>query len=118
MLRRRSGLGFGLASVALLALAVGFGSWLRDRRLLEDIFGQWSVEQVDKLSQGAYRISFTDPHFSWMAGRVRVDMITLTTDSAGLARRPGRLPGLRLLFHGCELNGVHVVQLATGRGLR
>src|SRR6185503_11563013 len=116
--RPRSGIGFGLGSIALLALAVGFGSWLRDRRLLEDIFGQWSVEQVDQLSHGAYKISFTDPKFSWFAGRVRVDMITLSTDSAGLARQPGRLPRLRLLFRGCELNGVHLVQLATGHGLR
>src|SRR5689334_12001548 len=111
-MRRRREIGFGLGSIALLALLIGFASWLRDRRLLEQIFGAWSTEQVSRLSHGVYRLSITEPRINWSRRRVRVDSIALTTDSGQYAASRDSLPRLRMVFRNCQLTGVNLTQLA------
>ena len=116
-MRTSQGVSTGIGVIGLLALIVGFGAWLRDRRILGQVFGKWSMEQVALLSDSVYSLSFTDPQFSWSRRRVRVDSIALVTDTARLQGRKDSLPRLRIVFRDCELSGVQLVPLALGRGL-
>ncbi|MBI4500654.1 MAG: hypothetical protein HY700_05785 [Gemmatimonadetes bacterium] len=116
-MRLRTEAALGLGFLVLLAVLVAAGSWLRDRHILEKLFGEWSAEEVSKLSGGVYRLTFSQPQFSWGRRQVRVDSIAVTTDSARLIGHSDSRPRLALVFRKCELSGVAVVPLALGRGL-
>ena len=115
MRRRVPLIAFG--SLVLFAAFLVAASWLRDRRILQQIFGKWSAEQVSRLSEGVYQISFSDPEFNLGRRRVWMDSIALVTDTVRLAARQDSLPRLRIVLRDCQLTGVRLISLALGRGL-
>jgi hypothetical protein len=86
-------------------------------KVADPLVRAWLARQVLASSDGAYRLSASTIQVDEAARRIAIDSITVTTDSAtnaGLARPH---PILALRFTHCELTGIDLTGLASGRGL-
>lgn len=116
---RRRNLVIALAALVVVAVAWQFrwGIGMRAIRIVDPVVRRWAAGEVDRLSQGAYRLEATPIRVDATLRRIAIDTITITTDVAANARRDAPLPSLTLRFNNCALEGVDLDRLTAGRGL-
>lgn len=119
MTPRRRNLVIAMAVLVIVALVWQFrwGIGLRAIRIVDPVVRRWASGEVERLSDGAYRLVATPIRVDVGQRRIAVDTITITTDAAANARRDAPLPALSLRFDNCALEGVDLDRLAAGRGL-
>ena len=77
----------------------------------------WAVEQVQAMSDGAYRFDASPIRVDEANHRLSIDSITLTTDSTVNARLPHPHADLTVRFRYCAVTGIDLAALAARRGL-
>lgn len=88
----------------------------RAMTIADPIVRRWAAQEVVRLSEGAYHLSVAPMQVDLSAGRVAVDSIVLTTDSAGNSARPAPLPTLTARFLHCAVDGIDLDRLTRRRG--
>ena len=100
----------------LAALIVG-AMWWRAIWVANHLLHVAAPKSIAEKSGGVYQLAVGRVRFNPLKRRIHVDSIQLTTDSAVNARRPIPRTALRLVFHQCTIDGMHMLTLVTGRGL-
>src|SRR5690606_2277557 len=86
-------------------------------RVVDPVVRRWAANEVDRLSEGAYRLESSRIRVDTEQRRIGIDTVTLSTDGPANQGRDEPLPTVTLRFIGCELEGVDLDRLTEGRGL-
>ncbi len=97
-----------IALVVLIGIAVYFRWW---DRYIEKGLAEWAVSELDRRTDGAYKLVLGDLSFRPLSGSLSFDSATVVTDSAKNLRRTDPLPVLTASARQCELLGVDVRRL-------
>ena len=97
-----------LALLLLIGIAVYFRWW---DRYIEKGLAEWAVDELNRRTDGAYRLVLGDLSFRPLSGSLSFDSAVVVTDSARNLNRTSPLPVLRASAHQCELLGVDVPRL-------
>lgn len=103
-----------------LLLVGGILTWRFVQRwdqFLESKVRPWAEAEVLRMSDGAYALRMGTLAFSAFPGRIAIDTLRITTDSARNQRRPRPLADVTALVVDCELRGINTWQLIKRGGL-
>jgi hypothetical protein len=105
-----------IAPLVLAALVVG-ALWWRASWVVTHLLRSWATATVAEKSGDVYRLEVGHVRFNFVLRRVIVDSIQVTTNRAVNTLRSRPLAAMRLAFQQCKISGVHLLTLATSRGL-
>ena len=97
-----------IALAVLIGIAVYFRWW---DRYIEKGLAEWAVSELDRRTDGAYRLVLGDLSFRPLSGSLSFDSAAVVTDSAKNLGRTSPLPALSASAHQCVLLGVNVPRL-------
>jgi hypothetical protein len=97
-----------IALAVLIGIAVYFRWW---DRYIEKGLAEWAVSELDRRTDGAYRLELGDLTFRPLSGSLSFDSAAVVTDSAKNLSRTSPLPTLSASAHHCVLLGVNVPRL-------
>ncbi|HRP08489.1 MAG TPA: hypothetical protein PLL69_08375, partial [Gemmatimonadales bacterium] len=119
MRRKHLRIALALAAVTSIGLLWHFryGLGFRAIRVVDPVVRRWAAREVDRLSEGAYRLEASKISVNTDQRRIGIDTIILTTDVEANRRRDEALPTVTLQFTGCALEGVDLDRLSAGQGL-
>jgi hypothetical protein len=120
-LSRRTLLMILAGGVLLLVSVMWWFRWgigMRAVRIVDPVVRRWAVNEVDRLSGGAYVLTVSPIRVDTERRRVGIDTIVVRTSPERLGQRASPLPTLQLRFHNCAVEGIDLDRLAGGRGLR
>lgn len=113
-----------LAVVGALLLLLG-GMWwfrwgigLRAVRIVDPVVRRWAADEVDRLSGGVYTLTIPPIEVDTERRRVGIDSMVVTTNPNRMGERDAPLPTMVLRFYHCAVEGIDLVRLAAGGGLR
>lgn len=112
---RKPALLIGAIVLLLGAGALAFRAW---DAWVEDGLGRWAVDEMERQSDGAYRLTLGDLSFLPLAGSISFDSARVVTDTARNRRRAAPLPTLDAEARECRVSGLDLVRLMLGRAFR
>jgi hypothetical protein len=98
--------------LTLVVAAVALRVWDRG---VEARLGRWAEAEVERRTDGAYRLRVSDVTFRPFDGSLAFDSALVVTDTARNRRRAEPLPLLQWGSHGCRVTGVDAVRLLLRR---
>ena len=97
-----------VALAVLIGIAIYFRWW---DRYIEKGLAEWAVSELDRRTDGAYKLVLGDLTFRPLSGSLSFDSARVVTDSAKNLSRTDPLPVLDASARQCELLGVNVRRL-------
>ena len=106
-----------LGALVLVGVGLVWRFVQRWDQFLESKVRPWAEAEVLRVSDSAYALRMGTLAFNAFPGRIAIDSLHITTDSARNRRRTRPLADVRALVIDCELRGINTWQLIKRGGL-
>ncbi len=106
-----------LPILAVVAAIIGFVALTQRNAFLDNVLRDWAISAIASASDSVYHLSVSRLRVTAFPGRIVVDTLQLTTDTARNEYRAVRLPVLTVKATGCRVTGINTLRLVFQQGL-